>query len=105
MLKLLLYNCWPFAILKGGTTCQPASLVESKIYVIWHTHILRRCPLFSTYPTRTISATNVMNSLQFTECPLTGLDPCSRHDSKHAFIQTCNGIRDDDVIAYVQVMR
>ena len=64
-----------------------------------------RCPLFSTYPTRTISATNVMNSLQFTECPLTGLDPCSRHDSKHAFTQTCNGICDDNVIAYVQVMR
>ena len=29
------------AILRGGTTCQPASLVESKIYVIWHAYIIR----------------------------------------------------------------
>ena len=48
---LMLSNCWPSAILKGWTTCQPASLVESKIYVIWHTHIICRCPLFSTHPT------------------------------------------------------
>ena len=65
-----------------------------------------RCPLFSTPPTWTISATNVMSLMQFTECPLIGLDPCSWHDSKHVFTQTCNGmICDDDVIAYVQVMR
>ena len=54
------------AILKLGTTCQTASLAESNICVCNMAYSHTRCPLFSTYTTWTISATNVMNSLQFT---------------------------------------
>jgi len=62
----LLSSCWPcYKFPTCGTTCQRASLAE-KQDVNWHTHILRRCPLFSTHPTWTTSATNAMNSFQFT---------------------------------------